>query len=882
MNETDVAEHGPRTLARAPLWLRVALAYAALIAAVYLPVAALGRTLSPEAYMPWGVTEHGPWGAPGRRPINTFNIDLGTPGYYEAPINRLVGALWRRGEPPHWNPYQGMGAPLTTQYSARSLFPYQVLEDLAPARWADLFLLGRLWVAAMLTFGFLRRLTATVEGAFVGGVFYALSGSMVWFVNLEQMANVAMALPGFLWACEGLARDARPRDVAAGGAATAMVLLGGQPETALYVLALGAAWVPWRAWRLRTLRPALTAGVGAAVLGGLLSSPLLLPFKAFEAASFHLHDPSRMHDVPSTPWAFAISMLTPSWSERPVAAVTTPITGVWDFLGGYTGVSLVALLVIVLPRWRFRNRAEALFLAGAALTIVSNNFGLWPGAALRHVPLFNMVFSSRWAGPVWCFAAACSAGLCVDALAAPEATELAPIEPSNPALKHLPRALQTALALSLVALYGMCIRRAPGLLSLIEYTGAPEFPPRLYMLPSRQLGMLVTLSALVATVLVARARKGGPETALALGAVAVAELWFAVPQGLAPLWAVARVGAPVACLVAAWPLLRGRRAVAIGCAVVAVILAAACDLTAPRGLPDRRDAYRPAPYVRFLQSHVGHQRVMAVDGVLAPNLASAFGLRDARYIVALALPEALMVSLNALQWHPPVIDGVLWFTGGPLTNRATRSGLAHVLARHRAYDAFGVRYIVAPRDTPIGRLGLLSGVRLVYHGEVDVYESPTALPRAWMVHAFEPAPRDIRQLSARLNDPTFDARTTALVETAALQSNPLAAPSTASFTRDDANALDLRVEASTAGVLVISDAWYGAWEATVDGEPATVLRVNGCMRGVPVPPGVHRVEMRYVDDGFSLGTSLAAIGAVVCLALARMTSWKRGASFTRP
>ncbi len=50
------------------------------------------------------------------------------------------------------------------------------------------------------------------------------------------------------------------------------------------------------------------------------------------------------------------------------------------------------------------------------------------------------------------------------------------------------------------------------------------------------------------------------------------------------------------------------------------------------------------------------------------------------------------------------------------------------------------------------------------------------------------------------------------------------------------------------------------------------------MRGVPVPPGVHRVEMRYVDDGFSLGTSLAAIGAVLVIALARTTSWKRGAS----
>ena len=69
---------------RAPLWLRVALAYATVLFAVYLPVTALGRTLSPEPYLPWGVTERGPWRGAGRRPIDTFNIDLGTPAYYHA------------------------------------------------------------------------------------------------------------------------------------------------------------------------------------------------------------------------------------------------------------------------------------------------------------------------------------------------------------------------------------------------------------------------------------------------------------------------------------------------------------------------------------------------------------------------------------------------------------------------------------------------------------------------------------------------------------------------------------------------------------------------------------------------------------------------------
>ncbi len=857
-------------------WSRVALLYAVILSAVYLPVVAFGRTLSPEAYQPWGVTRQGAWQRSGRTAVNTFNVDLGTPGYYEAPVNRLVGAMLRRGEAPLWNPYQAMGAPLATQFSSRALFPYQWLEDLAPATWADLFLLGRLWISALLTYGFLRRLTALGESAFFGGLLYALTGSLVWFLNLEQMSNVAMTLPGFLWACEALATSSRPRDVAGASLATAMVLLAGQPETALYVLVFGAVWTVARALREARVRPALFAGIASALLGAMLSSPLLLPFADFERASAHIHNPERIRSLPATPLSYVAALFTPSITERPVVAAAVPVVGQWDILGGYTGVTLVAVLVAVLTRWRFRRRPEALVLTGAALTIVLKNFGAWPFTLIGRVPLFEIVFSNRWAGPVWCFAAAAAAALCVDALAAPERNETAPWVPDR--APWLPRALQIAIITSLALLYARGFLLLEHLwTSMDRVVVRPELPRSMYALPSRFIGLALSLATLAASVALLRRPRAGAPLVWALSALAVAELWFALPQGLAPTWASLRVVAPLLCLAAAWPLARERLRLAGSLAALALVAASACDLSAPRGLPSRNDPYRAPPYMAFLREHLGHQRVMGVGGALVPNYASAFAVRDVRFIVALALPEPLYASLALTQWHLTSESTMLWFTGGPTNFYVSPPSLGAALSRLRGYDLMGVRYFIAPRDAHRGNDPLPAGIERVYHGEVDLFERREALPRAWVVHSLERAPANLPSTLSRLGDASFDARTTALVHGDATLSPTSNATSTATFERDDAHVVTLRVATSADGMLVLSDAWYDAWEATLDGRVVPIARVNAFMRGVLVPAGSHRVEFRYRDAAFSLGLRLAGLGLALVIALALSRRWPSGA-----
>jgi hypothetical protein len=57
------------------------------------------------------------------------------------------------------------------------------------------------------------------------------------------------------------------------------------------------------------------------------------------------------------------------------------------------------------------------------------------------------------------------------------------------------------------------------------------------------------------------------------------------------------------------------------------------------------------------------------------------------------------------------------------------------------------------------------------------------------------------------------------------------------------------IDAPAAGVLVVNEAFAPGWEAKVDGRPARIFRTAYHLRGVVVPAGASRVEMRYRPAG---------------------------------
>lgn len=81
-------------------------------------------------------------------------------------------------------------------------------------------------------------------------------------------------------------------------------------------------------------------------------------------------------------------------------------------------------------------------------------------------------------------------------------------------------------------------------------------------------------------------------------------------------------------------------------------------------------------------------------------------------------------------------------------------------------------------------------------------------------------------------------------------------------------------EAAAAGVLVLSDAFYPGWTATLDGQPAPIVPVDLALRGVPVGPGQHRIEMTYRDPALRVGGALSLLGFFGLLLLPLLGWWR--------
>jgi len=147
-----------------------------------------------------------------------------------------------------------------------------------------------------------------------------------------------------------------------------------------------------------------------------------------------------------------------------------------------------------------------------------------------------------------------------------------------------------------------------------------------------------------------------------------------------------------------------------------------------------------------------------------------------------------------------------------------------------------------------------------------VYELPTALPRALLVDVQDPV-RDDAQALARVLDPRFDPRRAAVVTSAVPGVAPGRGPlGAATLSRERPQRLDYDVAARRGALLVMPDVDYAGWKATVDGRHVALHRVDYLLRGVVVPAGRHRVELRYAPASWTAGWLISALTALALAA----------------
>ncbi len=176
-------------------------------------------------------------------------------------------------------------------------------------------------------------------------------------------------------------------------------------------------------------------------------------------------------------------------------------------------------------------------------------------------------------------------------------------------------------------------------------------------------------------------------------------------------------------------------------------------------------------------------------------------------------------------------------------------------------DLLGVRYTLKPASA--------TDTGAVYHdAKWAVYENSQAYPRAWLVHEtlVETALPDMLK---QWNAPGTDFRRTALLS--APLGTKLDSPSgtteeQATLTNYQANRMDLAVHANGTALLVLSEVYYPGWKATVNERAAQIVRVDGTLRGIVVPPGDSRVTLRYRPASIYTGAALTVAAFALVLA----------------
>ncbi len=350
------------------------------------------------------------------------------------------------------------------------------------------------------------------------------------------------------------------------------------------------------------------------------------------------------------------------------------------------------------------------------------------------------------------------------------------------------------------------------------------------------------------------------------------------------------------------------RRVRVAFGVLALI---ALAMTFGAHTPLYRVMFTVVPGVRAFRAPV---RYSAVLGACAAFLAAAGVAVVPRPRVAIPLAIALVI---AVAW--PALPEDRDLRGGPVPGGAARWGsfrarMEDVTARWRVLDEFG--------------LGLRAGSRFGFR-DARGYQDPLSLQRySRVINALDHAPTLLPQFNVRYllrgahfihgNDHHFlpvgteariaDDRGDGLWEvrdamprayfTARAMSLPDAdavfdrlravAPAPVCLlddgtpARDDArddwraasivgsraDRLDLEIDAPSSGWLVVNDAWYPGWRATVDNRATSIHRANYLVRAIEVPAGRHRVAMWYAPAYDKPLRALAAVALLVALALA--------------
>jgi hypothetical protein len=263
----------------------------------------------------------------------------------------------------------------------------------------------------------------------------------------------------------------------------------------------------------------------------------------------------------------------------------------------------------------------------------------------------------------------------------------------------------------------------------------------------------------------------------------------------------------------------------------------------------------PPPAIQFLSQDKDIYRVAGLGPVLAPNLATLCNLQDVRgYDVPVGHRYHIFFQ-KALKGKT-----AWWIYEFPKLEMESMPFLS----------LLNVKYLLSLNSLP-------PSLSLIYDGEVKVYKNPEAFPRAFLVHQVETA-KDGPDALERVMALGPRLRQVAVLEGSLpelLSGLPLAEKDKAMEDRVQirvytAQRVEIEIDASSPGLLILGDTYFPGWQAEIDGKKVPVFRANYLLKGIAVDQGIHRIAFFYQPFSFYFGLGLTVLaGGVIAWCLMR-------------
>lgn len=712
--------------------------------------------------------------------------------HFQAQVQFLANAL-HSGQSPFWNPYIFAGSPQIADPQSLMLSPALLIAMLDPSpsfQLVDGYTFGLLALGGFSILFFFRDRGWHPAGAIVAALAFAFGASAAWRVQhvgqVQSFAFFGLAL----WL---LARTLDRKSVRWGiatGLATGLMII--EPDQVAYLgalLLIGYVIHHWldgegRTARLReSLRPLLAAGITCILLSAL---PLLLTVLFVLSSS-----------RPSIPFAEATrgslhpaSLLTLVFSDLygafdKAVEYWGPFSGTWDPNEVTLSQNMSQLYIGGLPV------ALLLGLGFSRRLLLAREIRFFTLAAAlmtfyalgSNTPFFRLIYSVL----------------------------------PGVALFRRPADATFLVGGMLAILSGYLVHRWMTNTALLS----PE-RPRLRL----KVFLFLAITAAAIAVAVSQSRLG-----VAVRPMVISSAWIAASIGV--LLLITRIG---------------RRAAWCVVPVLATILTA--DLAVNNG-PNESTAL-PAENFAMLDPETPSETIRIIKSLSRQPPGSP--RRDRVELAGLGFewPNTAMVH---------GFDQTLGYNPLRLAD-FTRAVGAEDYRRHftplfpsyrcRLANLLGLRYIVSP--VPIDRIDrAVKPTDLRFMARTPngyVYENTEALPRVLFVYDWQIA--DFGRIMRDGAWPPADPRYTVLLDQrpvippAPVPNAPEEwKPPSVRILRYENTVIDIEVEASDQGFVVLNDIWHPWWFATVDGQPVRILRANVLFRAVAVGPGRHTIRFEF-------------------------------------